>query len=83
MGKGWYSDAFSSDMSKADTSNITSNSGNAIKNLGDAFTNIGKVAEDSELNKKKNKLLDNQIQEQEQKTTDSKYLSSLNILPLL
>jgi hypothetical protein len=72
---GWYSDAFSSNMSKVNTKNITSDSGLGIKEFGDAFAKIGKAMQDDELNQKKNKALDMQIQEQEQKATNDRLVA--------
>jgi hypothetical protein len=58
---GWYSDAFSSNMSKVNTKNITSDSGLGIKEFGDAFAKIGKAMQDDELHTKKNALYDSQL----------------------
>jgi len=61
----WYSDAFSSDLSKAKTSNMTSNKGLAFKSFGDAFKDIGKSMQDDELHNKKIEAYDSQLKNDE------------------
>ncbi len=61
MAKGWYSDAFSSDLTKIDTSKATTNTGNAMNSLGDAFSSLGTQIKDDELQTKKLEAYDSQM----------------------
>lgn len=57
---GWYSDAFSSDLSKVDTTKLAGV--NISKAFGDAMINLGKVIDQKEQNDAKLKLYESELE---------------------
>lgn len=64
---GWY-DAYGGKTANVNNKNRTSDSGLAMKQFGDAFQKIGIAMQKDELDTRKNKLLDNQIVNEQAKT---------------
>jgi len=67
---GWYSDAFSSKISRVVPQ--TTNNASTIGALGDAFIGIGDIISKSNKEQRENKLLDMKIEKQEQLNQDDK-----------